>query len=170
MRFFDNLCETVVRALGLSAFTPWGDQSGTQQPLGGNTQDGIELPRGPRFKLPNSQITCDYSAMKGYKFVGGSQTGPVGSWLEPPDKKHPRFDIFTDYESIAPQGVTRFVGIPAAYDDEEICGRLAESNISQYQLDLVNGTATRHEINADGKPMTDSKLFNSSYPGPWIRE
>ena len=112
MRFFDDLCETVVRALGLSAFTPWVHQSGTQQPLAGILQEDVDLPPGPSFKLPNSQITCDYSAMKGYTFV---ERGPVGSWLEPPDRQHPRFDIFTDYESIAPQGVTRFVRIPSAY-------------------------------------------------------
>lgn len=123
MKFIERLCETVVRALGLSSFTQWGRHPRNQQPLGGNMQlDGIlapqypsgdsqqpQLPRGPKFKLPNSEITCDYSAMKGYKFVGGSQSGPVGSWLEPPNKNLPAFNIYTDYESIAPQGVTRHV-------------------------------------------------------------
>lgn len=123
MKFIQRLCETVVRALGLSSFTQWGKQSGNQQFLGGNMQlDGIltshhpsgdsqetQLPRGPQFRLPNSKITCDYSAMKGYNFVGGSQSGPVGSWLEPPNKKLPAFNIYTDYEAIAPQGITRYV-------------------------------------------------------------
>ncbi|KAL9045098.1 MAG: hypothetical protein Q9214_001818, partial [Letrouitia sp. 1 TL-2023] len=160
MKFIERFCETIVRALGLSSFTKWGKYSGNQQPLGGKMQvDGIltpqypsgdseepQLPQGPKFKLPNSGITCDYSAMKGYKFVGGSQKGPVGSWLEPPNKKLPAFNIYTDYEAIAPEGVTRHITI-----------------------DLINGTSTRHETNADGKIQFDSKLFNSSYPGPWIQ-
>ena len=146
MRFLERFCETIVQALGLSSLTRWGNHGISQQPLFEDVKIDAGLPRGPKFKLPNSQITCDYSAMKGYKFVGGSQTGPVGSWLEPPDDKHRAYNIYTDYEKHTPQGTTR-----------------------TYYLDLINGTAVKHEINADGVLMEDSKLFNLSYPGPWLQ-
>lgn len=111
MRFLEALCETVVRALGLSAMTKWGKSSTDQQPLGGYVEVDAGLPPGPKFSLPNSKITCDYSAMRGYKYAGGSQTGPVGSWLVPPDDKHPAYNIFTDYENEAPQGIIRHVSL-----------------------------------------------------------
>ena len=149
MHFFDNLCKAFVHALGLTSLTKWGKEYGTQHPLQVEDEalDPIPLPKGPRFKLPSSNIVCDYSAMKGYTWVGGSQTGPVGSWLEPPlGSKLPRYDIHTDYESIWPNGTIR-----------------------EYWLDLINGTLTKKEINADGVAMKDSKIFNSSYPGPWLQ-
>ena len=111
MRFLDTLCETVVRALGLSALTQWRDPHGSQQPLGGPTlePDTTLLPNGPRFQLPNSKIICDYSAMKGYRFVGLNQSNTVGSWLEPPNSSLPAYNIHTDYEKMTPQGITRHV-------------------------------------------------------------
>lgn len=37
-------------------------------------------------------------------------------------------------------------------------------NLLQYTLDVTNMT-----INADGILMKEGKVFNQSYPGPWIR-
>ena len=146
MKFFDNLCRAIVQTLGLTALTRWRDDGNNQWPLGDVGDVDAHLPDGPKFTLPNSQIECDYSAMKGYKWVGGSQTGPVGSWLEPPDKEHIPYNIFTDYENVMPTGTFRY-----------------------YHLDLINGTAIGQEVNADGKPQTGTKFFNASYPGPWIQ-
>ena len=133
MRFLEALCETLVRALGLSTFTGWESSLTNQQPLVGDVQHDVELPKGPKFQLPNAKITCDYSAMKGYKFVGGSQTGPVGSWLEPPDDKDPVYNIFTNYEDATsqgtPQGITRVVCLSCTTFDK-LYGLLADSTIS----------------------------------------
>lgn len=34
MKFFESLCESLTRALGLTAFTQWQDDASTQQPVG----------------------------------------------------------------------------------------------------------------------------------------
>ena len=55
MKFIQALCETVTRALGLSAFSPW-DQDTLQQPVGPgsriNTIKGSEILRGKSHGSP----------------------------------------------------------------------------------------------------------------------
>jgi hypothetical protein len=59
-------------------------------------------------------------------------------WLR--NKNGREFNIHTDYEKLAPVGITR-----------------------HYSLNITEGS-----INADGQPFTKAKLFNESYPGPWL--
>ena len=55
MKFIQALCETVTRALGLSAFSPW-DQDTLQQPVGPGTRinkiNGPEILRGGSHGTP----------------------------------------------------------------------------------------------------------------------
>lgn len=60
-------------------------------------------------------------------------------WLRGPDGKE--FNITTDYENLWPEGITR-----------------------EYYLEVSNMT-----INGDGIPNFEGKVFNQTYPGPWIQ-
>lgn len=59
-------------------------------------------------------------------------------WLR--NRKGQEFNIHTDYEKFAPVGITR-----------------------HYVLNVTEGS-----INADGQLFDNAKLFNKTYPGPWL--
>lgn len=59
-------------------------------------------------------------------------------WLRHKDGRE--YNIHTDYENFAPRGITRY-----------------------YTLNV-----TESSYNADGLPFPDAKLFNKTYPGPWL--
>lgn len=59
-------------------------------------------------------------------------------WLRNKDGRE--FNIHTNYEKLVPVGITR-----------------------HYILNVTNGM-----YNADGQPFNEAKLFNQSYPGPWL--
>lgn len=59
-------------------------------------------------------------------------------WLRHEDGR--QFNLSTNYEDFAPVGITR-----------------------NYVLDVSSGV-----INADGQPLNEGKMFNGSYPGPWL--
>ena len=129
MKFIDHLCDTLLRALGLAAFSPWDNGSSMQQPMAGypahsalktmspspkdsssiiETGASVEqLGNGPIFSPPNSSpgFTCDYSAMKGWRHTASSRSR--NQWLENPNGGI--YNIFTDYESSSPEGITRKV-------------------------------------------------------------
>ena len=101
-------------------------------------------PHFPIFKPPSgepddTEFECKYPDMVGWSFCG---TGADrGCWLENPHVG--RIGIETDYENeaLAPVGITR-----------------------KYFLNLTDAT-----IAPDGTPNTAAKLFNGTYPGPWIQ-
>ena len=62
-----------------------------------------------------------------------------GCWLRHPDGRE--YNILTDYENDAPIGVDR-----------------------NYTLVVNDGW-----VNADGLNFTAAKLFNNTFPGPWIQ-
>jgi FtsP/CotA-like multicopper oxidase with cupredoxin domain len=62
-----------------------------------------------------------------------------GCWLT--NNEGGRFDINTNYEDVAPQGILR-----------------------QYTLIVSNGS-----YNGDGLAFNEAKLFNDTYPGPWLQ-
>ena len=101
---------------------------------------------GPIFKPPSgsqegpgSTFLCDYSNMPGFQSCSNSTNR--GCWLTNNNGK--QYDINTNYEDIneTPIGIHR-----------------------NYTL-----TVTDSWVNADGMNFTDAKLFNDSYPGPWIQ-
>ena len=138
MKFFDRICETLTRALGLTALSPWANDGGFQRPLQTPviqealfpTSNGPplaaetlqsthpwrpkpKLPPGLVFSPPNSSpgFTCNYSAMRGWKHTAAS--GNRISWLEKSiSKDDPTggiYNIFTDYDQYSPIGITRKV-------------------------------------------------------------
>ena len=141
MKLFERICETLTRALGLSALVlPWNDGTTSQQPMSEAlgqpvTMDDIkiplsvkgaspnrfqhddpDLPEGPVFKPPNSSenFTCDYRKMRGWKHT--ADAGARTQWLETTNSpQYPNggvFDIWTDYDSFWPTGTVRKVCEP----------------------------------------------------------
>lgn len=131
MRLFEDFCEALTRALGLSAISSWGEQTSHQRPLVSGEphtsahRHGIAaetpaepvsangLPKGPRFQPPNASpgFVCDYSAMKGWRHTASA--GSRTSWLEKPisagDPTGGIYDILTDYDEYWPTGIVRKV-------------------------------------------------------------
>jgi hypothetical protein len=114
----------------------------SQHPLGALITD-THVPSGdsPVFRPPapnpdDPDFVCDYSAMQGWLPCSIPENREC--WLR--NKNGREFNIHTDYEKLAPVGITR-----------------------HYSLNITEGS-----INADGQPFTKAKLFNESYPGPWL--
>ena len=99
--------------------------------------------RGPVFMPPggnpDSKFTCDYSSMLGWSSC--STYDNRGCWLKN-DKTGLEYNISTNYEDTdqTPIGIHR-----------------------TYYLNITDGW-----YNADGLNFTEAKLFNATYPGPWI--
>lgn len=89
---------------------------------------------------PDANFTCDYSAMAG--FVECSTPGNRGCWLRNPNTGF-EYNITTDYEDLklTPVGIHR-----------------------TYYLNITDQT-----VNADGMDFDEGKIFNNTYPGPWIQ-
>ena len=111
----------------------------------GFNQNALE---GPVFKPPTrrldgpgSDFYCDYSAMKGFRNC--STFDNRGCWLRN-DETGFEYNIEKNYEDLAltPIGITR-----------------------RYRLDL----AVDKSLNADGMNFAEGKVFNKTYPGPWIQ-
>jgi hypothetical protein len=103
-----------------------------------------QAPQGPIFEHPNApehkQFMCEYPDLPDYEFCSASDARDC--WLKPKDPNSglPTYDIHTNYEDLFPKGITR-----------------------KYVLDITNET-----IYPDGCINTEAKLFNATYPGPWI--
>lgn len=102
---------------------------------------------GPVFTPPTARVapydgynyTCDYSAMMGYRYCSTEQDR--GCWLQN-DETGDRYDIYSDYETKTPQGIDRYYTLIAN--------------------DYV-------PINNDGQWANLSKVFNHTFPGPWVQ-
>ena len=98
----------------------------------------------PIFEPPNApehgEFICKYPDLPDYEFC--SEHDDRGCWLRPKDpySGKPTYNISSDYENIFPKGITR-----------------------KYVLDITNET-----LYPDGCKNSEAKLFNASYPGPWI--
>jgi hypothetical protein len=99
------------------------------------------LRKGPKFSPPSGGIGADFKC--DYKNMPGwtdcSTSKNRGCWLRN-EATGEEFNISTDYENKAPIGITR-----------------------TYYLNI-----TDQNINIDGVPSPFVKIFNNSYPGPWI--
>jgi hypothetical protein len=98
----------------------------------------------PIFEPPNApehdQFMCEYPDLPDYESCSTHEDR--GCWLRPkdPNSKERTYNIYTDYESFYPKGKTR-----------------------KYTLDITTKT-----LYPDGCENTEGKVFNASYPGPWI--
>ncbi|KAI9770556.1 MAG: hypothetical protein M1840_003146 [Geoglossum simile] len=105
----------------------------------GGPRGPIFKPPGGRLRGPGSSFTCNYSAMVG--FSSCSTPTNRACWLR--NQAGFEYNINTDYEdtSKTPIGIHR-----------------------TYYLNLADGW-----INADGMNFTEAKIFNKTYPGPYIQ-
>ncbi|KAH6884120.1 multicopper oxidase-domain-containing protein [Thelonectria olida] len=126
--------------LTLSPVHPW------QHPLGEPITHGIDQttrPHGdyPVFRPPAGN-PGDHDFKCEYPEMEGWEQCSISEnrecWLR--NKDGQEFNIHTNYEKFAPKGITR-----------------------HYTLNV-----TESSFNADGQPFTDAKLFNETYPGPWL--
>lgn len=107
------------------------------------------LAGGPRFKPPSGRLTgpgsefvCEYPRMTG--FQNCSTPEDRSCWLKN-EQTGQRFDINTNYE--------------LADDDHTPIGIHRT-----YYLNMTDNV-----LNVDGMDFNEAKLFNSTYPGPWIQ-
>jgi hypothetical protein len=127
--------------LSMSPVAEFGFHS-SQHPLGPlvihthepNDDNGVFRP--PAADPSDHDFVCDYRAMEGWFPCSIPENREC--WLR--NKDGHEFNIHTNYEKLAPVGITR-----------------------NYTLNITEGS-----INADGQPFTDAKLFNKQYPGPWL--
>jgi len=114
----------------------------SQHPLGAlvthtHESDGDYPVFRPPAANPNDHdFECDYSAMEGWFPCSIAENREC--WLRNKDGRE--FNIHTNYEKLAPVGISR-----------------------NYTLNITEGS-----INADGQPFAKAKLFNQTYPGPWL--
>ena len=148
MYLFERLWTCLVYSISFITLPPLNDNGIGQVPLIPSSSEYTEKPRrGPIFKPPGGSLmgpdanfTCDYSAMAG--FVECSTPGNRGCWLRNPNTGF-EYNITTDYEDLklTPVGIHR-----------------------TYYLNITDQT-----VNADGMDFDEGKIFNNTYPGPWIQ-
>jgi hypothetical protein len=148
MRLTERFWASVTYIVSYFTSSPYhGSGSDLQTPLLGAHHGQSTVLRGPIFKPPGgrptgpgSDFVCDYSNMPGFKSC--STPEDRSCWLRN-DKTGQVYNISTNYEDTnqTPVGITR-----------------------HYYLNITDGS-----INADGLPFPLAKMFNSTYPGPWIQ-
>jgi hypothetical protein len=113
-----------------------------QFPILGDLDGSFNVPKPhyPIFKPPGGRPSSDFKC--NYKNMPGwkecSTPENRSCWLRHEDGRE--FNINTNYEDYAPIGIDR-----------------------NYTLVLNDGS-----LNADGQTFSAAKLFNNTYPGPWI--
>ncbi|KAK7417078.1 hypothetical protein QQX98_004839 [Neonectria punicea] len=148
MTLIARFWHAVVGLIAWLTMSPTGDV-GLQKPLGPpatfpHGTDQIDTLKGDRpvFRPPAGNPS-DHEFVCDYSAMGKDWTfcsTPENRecWLRNRDGRE--FNIHTNYENFAPVGVTR-----------------------SYTLNV-----TESEFNADGQPFDEAKLFNETYPGPWL--
>ena len=148
MHLINIFWTSITYVTNILTLSPFEGPSGNQQaPLLGslNTVPSGSM-QGPIFKPPSgplvgpgSEFTCDYSSMVG--FSSCSTAEDRGCWLR--NETGFEYNINTDYKdtNLTPIAIHR-----------------------TYTLNI-----TDEVINADGLDFTEGKVFNATYPGPWIQ-
>ena len=151
MYLSERFWTVVTYAFHIVTFSSFDHDAIQQKQLFGSSSPVVDGLRGPIFKPPGrrqsgegSDFRCDYSSMTGWRPC--STPDDRSCWIE--NDKGGRFDINTNYETEAPQGILR-----------------------QYTLFVSNGSinGTANPINGDGLLFPEAKLFNATYPGPWLQ-
>ena len=113
-----------------------------QAPFQTSSDSGPLLPpKGPRFSPPSGRLGSEFKCDYS-KMIGWTECSNSTNracWLKN-EKTGEEFNISTDYENKAPIGITR-----------------------TYYLNI-----TDQSINTDGVLSPFVKIFNNTYPGPWI--
>ena len=148
MRFIEQLWMTVTWVLHWLTSAPNDGLEAKQQlvmsDIGLSVDNEINndlLASGPVFTPPSAHPGSDFTC--DYSRMTGwkacTSSSDRGCWLNNPDGR--QYNISTDYEVNGPTGITRY-----------------------YTLVLTDSA-----INADGIVFDEAKLFNNSFPGPWLQ-
>ena len=146
MRLTERFWTSATYIVSFFTSSPLSGHGELQTPLLGSINPVSTIPRGPIFKPPGGRLTgpgsdfdCSYPSMPDYVFCGEENRS---CWLRNPKTGH-QYNITTNYESSdeTPIGIHR-----------------------TYYLNITSG-----QINADGLNFPEAKMFNGSYPGPWIQ-
>ena len=148
MRIIEQFWTKVLHILNWLTLSPDTGPRGTQSLLLGgssstplNEIDTSLLASGPVFTPPSAPLGSSFTC--DYSRMTGwqacSSSANRGCWLK--NSNANQYDINTDYEINGPVGITR-----------------------NYTLVLTD-TA----INADGIFFNEAKVFNGSFPGPWLQ-
>ncbi|KAI8653708.1 Laccase 2 [Fusarium sp. Ph1] len=134
-------CRAFILCVATFFSIPLGQHDDSQQPIFSIDQN---LPHYPKFPSPHGpdtvkNFTCRYPDL-GDEWVSCSTVNNRKCWLRNKITKK-EYNITTDYEKIYPPGVLR-----------------------EYYLVVDNMT-----INGDGVFNHEGKVFNQTYPGPWIQ-
>ncbi|KAI1339404.1 multicopper oxidase-domain-containing protein [Xylariaceae sp. FL0016] len=154
MRFFDFVCEAATTVVSWLSLSPVGPEAAAQYPLG-RLPDLIHSASPPSpipttaqdhpvFRPPSTpRDGRDSDFVCDYTemvdWYDCSSPSNRECWLRHPDGRE--FNIHTNYETAAPIGIQR-----------------------NYTLVVNDGN-----VNLDGMNFTDAKLFNDTYPGPWLQ-
>lgn len=144
MHLLDTLWNCFVSLLSLSPVER-SDVEPQAPLLNASHVTNLKPPRGPIFKPPGGRRDGEGSDFqcdysKMVGWVNCSTPENRGCWLRNP-ATGAEFNITTDYEFTMPTGITR-----------------------NYIINITDGA-----VNADGMNFDEAKLFNSTYPGPWIQ-
>ena len=154
MHLSDGFWASVTYVVGIFSLSPSKDPGTEHQTHLGLHAIGNHVPmdhqvaleQGPILKPPSgrpsgdgSNFKCDYSKMHGWEPCSTAENRTC--WLKHKYTKD-IFDIHTNYEEIAPNGIERY-----------------------YEIDAIDGLS----INADGRDFPAAKLFDGKYPGTWIQ-
>lgn len=142
MRFFEQFWTTVTHILNWLTLAPNDGSPTAQRPSQGDLNpSSISSAKGPVFMPPSAHPGSAFTC--DYSRMSGWQACTTsdnrGCWLKNANGK--QYDINTDYENDGPSGITR-----------------------PYTLVLTD-TA----VNADGIIFPEAKVFNNSFPGPWLQ-
>ena len=147
MYLIERLCAVAMSVVNIVSLSPLQKVMDNQKPPLVPSEAGVHwhteiAPPGPIFDAPGAP--ADHPFQCQYPAMVGWEfcSTPTNRecWLRrTSDGK--QYDIHTDYEDDAPLGITR-----------------------NYALELSDGW-----WDADGLNFTAAKLFNNTYPGPWIQ-
>ena len=140
MKILDDCWTAVVHILNLLSLTSWSDNFGAEQPLHGSVSLDHFREDYPIFYPPNGPKDFQCKYPEMPGWKSCSTPTNRKCWLKNGKQE---ININTDYENmtLTPKGIVR-----------------------KYNLELSNMTLT-----GDGFKNPYGKVFNQSYPGPWIR-
>ncbi len=140
MKLFDDCWTAIVHILNVLSLTSWSGKFATEQPLQGSVLVNHPSEDYPIFHPPNGPEDFRCEYPEMPGWKSCSTPTNRKCWLK---KGKEEYNIRTDYENtkITPKGIVR-----------------------KYSLELSNMTLT-----GDGFKNPYGKVFNQSYPGPWIR-
>lgn len=159
---FYNVCKSLIVYTATFFSLPLHEHIGddSEQPVLSFENDRISQ-NYPKFPAPNGPDSPDEDFICKYPELGNdwkSCSTPENRhcWLKSSDGHN--FSIHTDYETMYPPGVLREVHNHSHYSP------LFTDPYLQYWLVVDNKT-----INGDGIDNPYGKVFNQTYPGPWIK-